>query len=171
MCQGVHVYIQTLRDVERFVVPQSIVAGTQDTLRQFGRDRTEGLVLWCGYLEKNLATVSHFVVPPQQTIDEDDGVGYFVTSSTLFELNKMLDKAGLRLLAQVHSHPNQAFHSRTDDKYAIVTADGGLSLVVPNFASGPADIRTWAIFQLQGSLWCQLSSNEVQRLVFVEPTK
>jgi hypothetical protein len=36
--------------------------------------------------------------------------------------------------AQVHSHPGEAFHSKADDRWAIVRHEGALSLVVPNFA-------------------------------------
>lgn len=38
--------------------------------------------------------------------------------------------------AQVHSHPREAFHSKADDRWAIVRHEGALSLVVPNFAIG-----------------------------------
>ena len=38
--------------------------------------------------------------------------------------------------AQVHSHPRDAFHSKADDRWAIVRHEGALSLVVPNFALG-----------------------------------
>ncbi|WP_316213766.1 MULTISPECIES: hypothetical protein [unclassified Bradyrhizobium] len=42
----------------------------------------------------------------------------------------------LALAAQVHSHPKLAFHSETDDKWAIVRHEGALSIVVPHFAKG-----------------------------------
>jgi len=33
--------------------------------------------------------------------------------------------------AQVHSHPDEAFHSKGDDEWAIVRHEGALSIVVP----------------------------------------
>jgi Na+-transporting NADH:ubiquinone oxidoreductase subunit NqrA len=47
-----------------------------------------------------------------------------------------LRRRRLLVAAQVHSHPREAFHSKADDRWAIVRHEGALSLVVPNFASG-----------------------------------
>lgn len=41
---------------------------------------------------------------------------------------------GIRL--QVHTHPQAAFHSATDDAYPIIHSTGFLSLVIPEFALG-----------------------------------
>jgi hypothetical protein len=40
----------------------------------------------------------------------------------------------LMIAAQVHTHPNLAYHSTADDRWAIVRHVGALSLVVPHFA-------------------------------------
>ena len=42
---------------------------------------------------------------------------------------------GIRI--QVHTHPHEAFHSRTDDEFPIIHSEGFLSLVIPNFGTGP----------------------------------
>ena len=42
---------------------------------------------------------------------------------------------GVRM--QVHTHPQEAFHSPTDDAYPIVQTPGFLSLVIPDFGMGP----------------------------------
>src|SRR5439155_4903701 len=99
------------------------------------------------------AEVIHAVVPRQKPISSEDGVGYFVSGETLFELNRHLSESGLRLIAQVHSHPQEAFHSEADDRYAIVTTEGGLSLVVPNFGHASADPVSWAVYRLHGQDW------------------
>jgi len=41
----------------------------------------------------------------------------------------------LKLVAQIHSHPREAFHSIADDQWAIVRREGALSIVVPDFAT------------------------------------
>ena len=38
--------------------------------------------------------------------------------------------------AQIHTHPGRAYHSKADDRWAIVRHVGALSLVLPNFAFG-----------------------------------
>lgn len=137
-----------------------------DTMRRFGARGWEVLVLWLGDVEpgQGRARVRHAFVPKQKPIESEEGVGYFVTGDTLFELNKGLAETGLRLIAQVHSHPQDAYHSEADDRYAIVTAEGGLSLVVPNFGHAPANPLSWAVYRLHGKEWRELSEKEVRAL-------
>lgn len=44
------------------------------------------------------------------------------------------------VFAQVHTHPGSAYHSATDNDFALIHTPGFLSLVIPNFALGPADL-------------------------------
>jgi len=105
--------------------------------------------------------------PDQRAITSESGVGYFVSGETLFQLNRALADTGLRLIAQVHSHPGEAYHSEADDRYAIVTVDGGFSLVVPDFGEAPADPSSWAVYRLVEGDWQELKLVEAQDLLQV----
>ncbi len=153
-----------LHQVSHVAVSPAIVQSTLAELQRFGRAGNEGLVLWLGGVEGATARVERLLVPPQESIQSEDGVGYFVTSQTLVALNRFLNETKLRLLAQVHSHPGEAYHSPTDDAYAIVTAEGGLSLVVPDFGLAPADVRAWAVHRLRDGVWEFLEEDEVESL-------
>lgn len=137
-----------------------------ETMRDFGSHGWEVLVLWLGEIEPNTgkAHVVQAFVPKQKPISSENGVGYFVTGETLFQLNRDLSETGLRLIAQVHSHPQEAYHSDADDRYAIVTAQGGLSLVVPNFGRAPADPASWAVYELDGRDWREINKTKVRSL-------
>jgi hypothetical protein len=154
-----------LAAVKLLRVPRRVVAETWRALRMFGGEGNEGLVLWLGRIDATSATIVAALSPPQASIRNETGVGYFVTSETLFELNRSLHRTGLRLIAQVHSHPTEAYHSDTDDAYAIVTADGGFSIVVPDFAAEPPDPRICAFYRLRGGAWMELAWREVERIV------
>jgi hypothetical protein len=156
-----------LNGVERIVIDRAVVQSTLRTLRRFGEHRLEGLVLWLGKIEPGKAHVIRAFTPDQHPVSDEDGVGYFVGGDALFELNRGLAETGLRLIAQVHSHPSRAYHSETDDRYAIVTADGGLSLVVPNFGQAPADPTSWAVYRLLQGRWEELSEEEIRSLLNV----
>ncbi len=152
-----------MKHLEKVVIPYDILNVTSEALRTFGEEECEGLVLWLGRITSdNTQVVERILVPPQDSIKSEDGVGYFVTSQTLFSLNKYLSETGLRLLAQVHSHPSRAYHSTADDRYCIVTAEGGFSIVVPDFGFGPSDLYQWAVFQLIKGDWIKLTSKEVK---------
>lgn len=133
-------------------------------LRRFGAARCEGLVLWVGEVEGERAVVDDVWVPRQRPIRSEQGVGYFVESDVLFELNRQLAASKRRLIAQIHSHPGEAYHSETDDAYAIVTTEGGFSLVVPDFGQAPANPTSWAVYRLTDAQWTELSRAEVEQV-------
>lgn len=155
----------------RLTVPRVVVNETATALREYGRHGLEGLVLWIGELVSNETTtearVRDLVVPPQRSIRSEDGVGYFVSSETLFALNKLLSEHNLRLLAQVHSHPTSAYHSETDDRYAIATTEGALSIVVPDFGRDAEDPGTWATYRLGTNGWDELTEDEAKRYIHI----
>lgn len=153
-----------LTSLELVNVPQHVVQQTLGTLQAFGKMGLEGLVLWLGRIERSRATVIEGFVPKQRSVSSDEGLGYFVDGETLFEINRDLAERGLLLIAQVHSHPAEAYHSEADDTYAIVTADGGLSLVVPHFGVAPADPSRWAVYRLHIQNWTELSFAEKAQL-------
>ncbi len=153
-----------LRNIKRVTVNRETVDTTIRTIREFGRLRSEVLILWLGEIESDTAHVRRAFTPKQQPISSEEGVGYFVDGNTLFQLNRDLSETGLRLIAQVHSHPQEAYHSAADDRYAIVTADGGLSLVVPHFGRAPADPNFWAVYRLRGHSWKELNKSEIKML-------
>ena len=124
-------------------------------------------MLWLGDIEAHAANVQQAFAPSQHGIAGEDGLAYFVSGETLFELNRDLAASGLRLIAQVHSHPQEAYHSEADDRYAIVTAEGGLSLVVPDFGHAEAHPATWAVYRLNGGSWRHVPERDARALLEV----
>jgi hypothetical protein len=157
-----------LEAVSRVTIKLQTIESTLQTMKEFGRRGSEALVLWLGEIENGTAHVTKPFTPKQHPISSEEGVGYFVDSDALFQLNRDLSESGLRLIAQVHSHPQEAYHSAADDRYAIVTAEGGFSLVVPYFGRAPADPIAWAVYRLRGSCWTELNKIEVRMLFQIQ---
>jgi proteasome lid subunit RPN8/RPN11 len=114
----------------KIICPSAVIGETLDHLRVGGTRGNETLVLWLGEAddERGMVTSAHL---PEQEVAKD----YFrVPPHSMRLLMRHLAERGLKILAQVHSHPFEAFHSRADDHWAIVRHVGALSLVVPNFA-------------------------------------
>jgi proteasome lid subunit RPN8/RPN11 len=151
---------------QRIRVPLSEIQQMLSTMREFGAMGCEVLVLWLGRPGPgpNDASVLRAYVPQQKPIKSEDGVGYFVSGETLFQLNKALAESGLRLIAQVHSHPQEAYHSEADDRYAIVTSEGGLSLVVPDFGKAAPDPSAWAVYRLHDRNWVEIPGDQVGKM-------
>ena len=157
-----------LEAVQRVLVPQSCADSTQHDLRDCGRSGNEGLVVWSGTQEGDVFYVRTVTVPEQRAIRTGGGVCVVVEGPGLHRLNVWLHKNGERLIAQVHSHPTDAYHSEMDDHYAVVTASGSLSLVVPDFASRPFSVSDCAVYRLtaQGG-WREISTKLAASLISI----
>lgn len=76
-----------------------------------------------------------------------------------FWLSLARNNHGVRV--QIHTHPGEAFHSLTDDTYPIIHTPGFLSLVIPNFATGPVWFKDAFLTELQSSgHWEEVSISE-----------
>jgi hypothetical protein len=113
-----------------------VLAETFAVLRQHGGGRRECVTYLLG--PANAPDRVDEVVHPVHTTGR---FGYEIDDAWLnafwFDLARRRKSARV----QVHTHPREAFHSTTDDEWALVHTDGFLSLVIPNFAMGPADLR------------------------------
>lgn len=156
-----------LEDIEKFVVPQNIVEGTEVRLREAGRQGYEAFALWTGTGERNEFTVSTLHVPQQTGFKMRRGVCVRVEGSELHRLNRWLFENEEILAVQIHTHPQEAYHSETDDDYPIVTLLGGLSIVVPDFCQYGMFCRRTAVYRLTDQRWEELALPESQRLIQV----
>lgn len=108
----------------------SIVEVTLGWLRDAGHTRRECVALWLGH--RGPATIDVVdAYRPEQTAEIDM---FHIPRRGMTELHTALRQRRLMVAAQVHSHPAEAFHSKADDRWAIVRHEGALSLVVPRFA-------------------------------------
>lgn len=132
------------------ICPSDVVATTIEALRQSGRAGSEGIVLWIGqrrttaieiaqaYVPEHVARYDMFHIPPQG----------------MRKLQAHLRKNRWMVGAQVHSHPEIAFHSSADDEWAIVRHVGALSIVAPYFARRvevPSFLSDCATYQLDAA--------------------
>lgn len=74
------------------------------------------------------------VVHPEH---EASPVGFQLDQTWLTRFWLDTARDGLSVRVQIHTHPGPAYHSATDDAFPIVHSPGFLSLVIPNFATGP----------------------------------
>ena len=139
--------------IERLVVPGAVVDATEQAIREAGEHGHEIFVLWSGRAEGESFVVQTYHVPPQTAYRTEHGCGVRVEGPALHELNVWLYTHGETLGAQVHSHPTEAFHSETDDAYAIVTSEGSISIVVADFALHGLMTQSTAVYRLESGHW------------------
>jgi hypothetical protein len=109
-------------------LPLSILDTTFAFLRECGRGRHECQVLWLSPWSSP-GTITE-VVHPKHRAHLD---GFVLDDKWIsdFWLRLAREKLGIRV--QVHTHPHEAFHSLTDDRFPIIHTPGFLSLVFPDF--------------------------------------
>jgi hypothetical protein len=143
----------SLTQIESVLLPLSVATVTHRHLHATGLKGLEGMALWTGIQEGSVFHIREAVIPKQEGIRSDHGLAVMVSAPELHRINLHLYKNGLRLLAQIHSHPTEAYHSAMDDEYAIATALGAFSLVVPDFARQPFSIAQCATYRLTKRSW------------------
>jgi hypothetical protein len=157
--------------VKQVVVPAAAVAATHAHLAAMGDYECEGFALWVGTHDQAAFHVVEAIIPAQRALKSVGGVCITIDSDELFRLNQYLYERGFKIIAQIHSHPADAYHSETDDTYPVATTVGALSLVVPDFARQDFQLSRCAVFRLiPGSGWCELQRNAVTHLIrILEP--
>lgn len=138
-----------------FSVPPGVVRRTLDVLRQ---QRTEVICYWLGKTASGVTVVEDVWVPAHNA----SMVSYSVKPEEMLRLKQRLDETGWAIVAQVHSHPGEAFHSITDDQNAASPWPGFVSIVVPRFGGITPDFWTAAeVYELLGgSEWRHITEPE-----------
>jgi hypothetical protein len=149
-------------------VPAALVEASIRELRAAGAALQERLVLWAGHPDAR-AKVSTVIVPPQEA-----DIDFFrVPPAGMRQVFDSLRQDRLAILAQVHSHPQEAFHSEADDDWAIVRHAGALSIVLPFFAattSAANFLDQAAIFVLSADdAWHPVARGHVPRVLEIAP--
>ncbi len=140
-----------LLDVKTFLVPRQIADASVTTMQAAGRQGAEAFLAWPGKFEDDGQTFrfSRAVFPAQTAYRTTSGLLVKIDGQALFELNRGCHQQGEIVGGQIHSHPTGAYHSEADDALALVRLQGGLSIVVPDFArAGLTGADRWSVHQL-----------------------
>lgn len=138
-------------------IARALVEQTITVLQEGGERHCETVVFWLGK-----GNVVDEVYRPEQEV----AVDYFhLSSGSMRSLMEYLKRDRRRILAQVHSHPEKAFHSKADDKWAVIRHEGALSLVLPRFAFATTSgnfLEQAATFSLSADdKWLQVETGKV----------
>ncbi|MGE8131430.1 Mov34/MPN/PAD-1 family protein [Methylobacterium sp. NPDC080182] len=157
-----------LAAVRAVALPRTCVDIAQEHMRRVGRAGHEGLALWVGRQFGERFQVEQTWIPVQRHVRTDDGVCVCIEADELHSINVRLHREKLTLLGQIHSHPGRAYHSDTDDAFAIATAVGSLSLVVPDYAARPFALAEAAAYRLDArARWARVPGNALTQLITI----
>jgi hypothetical protein len=135
----------------------ALLADSFDHFRRCGTGRRECVVFWTGPLS-DPERIDGVVHPDHQS----GSFGYEIDVAWLKRFWLNLHEQQRTVRVQVHTHPRDAFHSATDDAYAVSQRPGFLSLVIPDFGLREVSLRNAALFELADSgEWRELTPASV----------
>jgi hypothetical protein len=143
-------------------IPDSILPETVNFLRQQGKKGYEGRVYWIGKKEDTIIRITRADIPCQIPRRTAFGVSVTVTQQANIEVAKRL-QSGEYIVAKIHSHPREAYHSKTDKENPFLRHEGAVSIVVPSFAKqGMGRLANCSVNIFSCGNWQELSQNDIQ---------
>jgi hypothetical protein len=128
----------------RYRLEHGLLEETFRHFRECGRGRDECQALWLSSWSQpdGISKVVH----PKHAAHFG---GFVLDDAWLNEFWLELGNTNMGIRCQVHTHPGEAFHSRTDDEFPIIHSPGFLSLVIPNFALGTVGFKDAFLTEIQ----------------------
>lgn len=148
--------------ISKIIIPKTIQEQTINHIRQCGENLEEGFVAWSGTTNKTHTVINSVIIPSADGFRHYGGIHF--SNETVESIADSILKKGEKLIAQVHSHPFEAFHSITDNSYPLVHREGFLSIVIPFFGRGGFAYHDGVrAFEYQENCkWDEISSLEFQ---------
>jgi hypothetical protein len=156
-----------LANISRINVPRRLLNETSSAIRAAAVEGDELFVFWSGAMRGNELIVEHVLCPPQRCEHHPDGLAVVIGGDALHTQSAWLAKHGQLLAVQLHAHPSDAFHSESDDRHAVVTQTGAVSIVLSNFGRSHLFDPTTNAYQLGPTGWRRLSGEAFIDLVRV----
>ncbi|MDE2342232.1 MAG: Mov34/MPN/PAD-1 family protein [Betaproteobacteria bacterium] len=150
--------------IPRLTIGHDAVVHTIARIRQRGERGAEGVMLWLGRRSALDSDVREAYEPLYRSKADQ----FVVPHGGMSALMDRICATGHAVVAQVHSHPERAFHSLADETWALVKHTGAYSIVLPWFCAHTTPENFWqeaAVFVMQPSCcWLELSATEKERL-------
>lgn len=128
-------------------IPDLIWEDTLSALRKYSKTSSEGLVYWGGIIGATQELIVSSLLKPNHS---PQGGRVKLADKESATLVRTLYNRDEKLIAQIHSHGGQAFHSHGDDLYATSFHEGFFSIVVPYFGVGINKISECAVYEYRG---------------------
>lgn len=150
--------------LESYLLGNGLLPDTRRLLRDSGEHGHEAVVLWIGTVQDaTTAHVSGAIRPRQVAYRSDLGCAVEVPPDAIADLVAALPDRHF-VLARVHTHPGEAYHSAVDDRNLLIAHRGAISVVVPEFAADPLNLARCSVNELgPDGTWRELTPRDISR--------
>ncbi|MBA7512905.1 hypothetical protein ES705_04914 [subsurface metagenome] len=147
--------------INKIRIPYSIVEKTLEFFKEYGKHDLEACAIWVGEEHHDIFEIKEVWFPKQ----ENTMISYHIPDIDVHNINVKLNKNKYSAIAQLHTHPGDAFHSSVDDEYTILSLPGSFSIVIPDYGDIPiCAIDDWVVYRLLNGEWTLQTKNKVRRL-------
>ncbi|PTX14883.1 JAB domain-containing protein [Halanaerobium congolense] len=153
---------------QKIVVRKNIIPETLDFLTKQGKKGLEGRVYWVGKEKNNKVHIKKVIIPKQIAKKTIWGVNVSVSRQANVDVTRSL-KDNEFVVAKVHSHPKEAFISKTDAKNPFFRHQGAISIIVPHFGNrGMKDLLNCGVYIYDNNEWKELAKRQIKKLFSFE---
>jgi len=155
--------------VETWLIPAAAIADSLTEMAIDGWNGNEGIVLWLGRDDGDVAEVTHLIRLRGSLVEKlPDLIN--IHPALLNDVADIAIANNVRLVGQVHSHgPGYSLDlSPTDCEYGIKAPDY-LSVVAPDYGNTTAPFHSWGIHVFIDSAYRRLRAHDAQRRVHIGP--
>lgn len=147
--------------INEIKLPYSIVEETLEFFIDYSKHGLEAFAIWVGEELHDIFEIKEVWFPKQ----ENTMISYYIPAIDVHNINVKLYKKRYSAIAQLHTHPGDAFHSSIDDEYTILSLPGSFSIVIPDYGNIPiCAVDEWVIYRLLNGEWTLQTKNTVRRL-------
>lgn len=149
-------------EITLILLPFTILKETLKIFKEYGKQSLEAFAIWVGKEENTTFEIKDVWIPTQLNTT----FSYYVPDIDVHNINVELNKKKYSAIAQLHTHPDNAFHSCIDDNYSILTLPGSFSIVVPDFGniSIKNNLNDMIVYRLIDKKWVIHSISKVNKL-------
>jgi len=150
------------KTIREFVAPDARLSCPQATWRRVlhelrrrgGSGRTESGAFLLGKQDGKCQRVRRFVYYDDLDPDCLKSGAVVIDGGAYGPLWRICQESGLRVVADVHTHPGAAIQSSLDRDNPMIATQGHVAIIVPNFADRYYGAAQCGIYEYQGShLW------------------
>ena len=148
--------------INKILLPNKVLRKTLNIFREYGNNYLEAFSVWVGEEKGATFAIKNVWFPKQ----ENTMISYFISDIDVHYINVRLNKKRYSIIAQLHTHPRDAFHSCIDNHFSILTLPGSFSIVVPDFGNIiiNKNLSNLEVYRLLNREWKLKSVEEVKIL-------
>src|ERR1022692_3189712 len=160
--------IQSQTNASRILISRSIFDTTLSKLAKRSSGWRESAGIWAGTISGDDATVTNLYLHHELCDDRGRAYSLELTEEAKFALYRTLAASGLKLIALIHTHPeNWVGLSPIDERNQICSRIGFYSLVVPWYGRKPAQLSSLGFHVRGDSGWQRIPASHISRHLII----